>query len=130
MQWLKIMPTVKNSEKFPVMKREVTEKVMSASQMASRFGKEALEKIVKLMRHSNNETTQLAAAQVILNRAYGLPVAQTKLLDDNNNAVTPQIILQLGGGNASVSQMPHVETIDNIDAEPVYLPAEGDKIPE
>ncbi len=43
------------------------------AELAQSYGPEAIHKAVFLMRHSDDERTQLAAAELILNRAYGKP---------------------------------------------------------
>jgi hypothetical protein len=61
-------------------------KIPDIKSAASMFGKEALERVVKLMKTARNEQVKLAAAKEIMDRAYGKP-AQAIVGDDDGPPV-------------------------------------------
>lgn len=62
------------------------------AQLCKGHSKRAIEILVEIMdRQDAKDSDRLTAAIAILDRAYGKPISSIEMLDDNGNAVTPQV---------------------------------------
>ncbi|GBH27933.1 hypothetical protein [Burkholderia vietnamiensis] len=58
--------------------------------LASQYGPEAIAALVTLMRHTDNDTTRLAAARELLDRGYGRPAQYNELSGPDGAALFPE----------------------------------------
>ena len=72
-------------------KRTFTDK-MTLSQICKEHSKEAVNVLVEVMENpESRDSDRITASIAILDRAYGKPISAVEMVDDEGNALQPQI---------------------------------------